>query len=178
MTDQINNTGQSASDSTSSAGQTNRPAGQSLGIAALITAIVTFVLAVIPCVGVIAIIPGIIAIVLASVGLSRASEGSSPRGVLVAGLVIAVVASIISFSQLFVAGKIADKAKKGFGGDIENIIKDVKKDVLKDLEDANISIKVETDSETVEINASAGSKTRIEVLEKLEKGDSLNTGKQ
>lgn len=173
MEDQIDNTGQGTGDSSPVTGQTTRPAGQNLGIAALITAIVTFVLAVIPCVGLIAIIPGIIAIVLASVGLSRTPVGGSSRGVLVAGLVIGIVACIISFSQLFVAGKIADKAKKGFGGDIENIIMDVKEDVLKDLEDANISIKVETDSETVEINASAGGKARIEVLEKLEKGDSL-----
>ena len=63
--------------------------GQNLGIAALITAIITFVLAVIPCVGLIAIIPGIIAIVLASVGLSQATRNNSPRGVLLAGLIIA-----------------------------------------------------------------------------------------
>jgi uncharacterized membrane protein len=89
-----------------------QPAGQSLGIAALITAIVTFVLAVIPCVGLIAMIPGIIAIVLASVGLSQASRNDSPRGVLIAGLIIAVVATLISFSQIFVVGKIGDKFHK------------------------------------------------------------------
>ena len=81
--------------------------GSNLGIAALITAIITFVLAVIPCVGLIAIIPGIIAIVLASVGLSQAARNSSPRGVLVAGLIIAIIASLISVSQVFVASKIA-----------------------------------------------------------------------
>jgi hypothetical protein len=174
MEDQINNTGQGTGESSPVTGQINRPGGQNLGVAALITAIVTFVLAVIPCVGLIAIIPGIIAIVLASVGLSRTSAGGSSRGVLVAGLVIGIVACIISFSQLFVAGKIADKAKKGLGGDIENIIKDVQEDVLKDLEDANISIKVESNGEKVEINANTGSKDRIEELENLEKGDSLN----
>ncbi len=85
--------------------ETNK-SGQNLGIAALITAIITFVLAVIPCVGLIAIIPGIIAIVLASVGLSQAARNDSPRGVIIAGLIIAIVASLISFSQIFVAGKI------------------------------------------------------------------------
>ncbi len=179
MEDLNSNTGQNIGGSSSpETGKSGRTAGQNLGIAALITAIVTFVLAVIPCVGLIAIIPGIIAIVLASVGLSQASRSGSPRGVLVAGLVIAVVASIISLSQVFVAGKIADKAKKSFGSDIENVIKDVQKDVLKDLEDANVSIKVKTDSATVEINANSGNGARIEVLEKLEKGDSLDTGKK
>jgi hypothetical protein len=175
MEDNSNNTVQNpGSGSSASNGQTGRPAGQNLGIAALITAIVTFVLAVIPCVGMIAIIPGIIAIVLAAVGLSQASRNDSPRGVIVAGLVIAVVASIISFSQFFVAGKIADRAKNEWGGDIENIIKDVHENVIKDLEDANVSIKVESNGEKVEINANTSGKGNLEEeLEKLEKGDTL-----
>ncbi len=57
--------------------------------------------------GLIAIIPGIIAIVLASVGLSQASRSNAPKGVLIAGLIIAILASMISISQVFVAGKIA-----------------------------------------------------------------------
>ncbi|HNR42718.1 MAG TPA: hypothetical protein PKL65_10840 [Bacteroidales bacterium] len=175
MEDQINNTGQGSAGSSPGAGYTGSRTGQNLGIAALITAIVTFVFAVIPCVGLIAIIPGVIAIVLAVVGLSRASESES-RGVLIAGLVIAVVASIISFSQLFVAGKIIEKAKRGFGGDIENIIRDVQKDVLQDLEDAKISIKVESNGDKVEIKADTGSRSRIEELEELERTDSLNSG--
>jgi len=84
--------------------------GQNMGIAALITAIIAFVIAVIPCVGLIAIIPGIIAIVLASVGLSQAARNNAPRGVLFAGLIIAIIASMISFSQVFVAGKFAKSA--------------------------------------------------------------------
>ena len=144
--------------------------GQNLGIAALITAIITFVLAVIPCVGLIAIIPGIIAIVLASVGLSQAAKNNSPRGVLVAGLIIAIVASLISVSQVFVAGKIAQKADK-WPGDIQNIINDVKDNVIKDLEDANISIKVESNGETVEINTNTDKKDREQKLEDLEGGN-------
>jgi hypothetical protein len=174
MEDLTNSTGQNTGDtSLPGSGQTKKPAGQNLGIAALITAIVTFVLAVVPCVGLIAIIPGIIAIVLASVGLSQASRNESPRGVLLAGLVIGVVASIISLSQVFVAGKIADKAKNEWGGDIENIINDVQDNVLKDLNDANVSIKVESNGEKVEINANTGKESREIVLEELEQADTL-----
>jgi hypothetical protein len=143
--------------------------GQSLGIAALITSIITFVLAVIPCVGLIAIIPGIIAIVLASVGLSQASRYSSPRGLLIAGLIIGILASLISVSQVFVAGKIAKNAGK-WPGDIHNIINDVQDNVVKDLEDANISIKVESNGEKVEINTSTDKKNREKELEDLESG--------
>lgn len=141
--------------------------GQNLGIAALITAIITFVLAVIPCVGLIAIIPGIIAIVLASVGLSHAARNDSPRGILIAGLIIGIIASLISFSQVFVAGKIAQKADK-WPDVIEDVVMDVQEEVLEDLENANISIKVENGDETVEISTSVNKKELVETLEELE----------
>jgi len=150
--------------------ETQNNTGQNLGIAALITAIVTFVLAVIPCVGLIAIIPGIIAIVLASVGLSNAAKSDSPRGILLAGLIIAIIASLISFSQVFVAGKIAEKADK-WPNRIEEIVDEVQKDVLKDLEDANISIKIESGDEKIEINADANKGAREKTLEELEGED-------
>jgi predicted PurR-regulated permease PerM len=151
--------------------------GQNLGIAALITAIITFVLAVIPCVGLIAIIPGIIAIILASVGLSQAGRNNSPRGVPLAGLIIAIIASMISFSQIFVAGKIVQKADH-WPNNIHNIINDVQDNVNKDIEDAKVSIKVESNGEKVEINTNATKKDQEQKLEDLEggntnKGDSI-----
>jgi hypothetical protein len=139
-----------------------------MGVAALITAIVTFILAVIPCVGLIAMIPGIIAIVLASIGLSQTSGSNAPRGVLVAGLIIAIVATLISFSQIFVAGKVTDKFKKDFGGEIENVINDVQENVLDQIEDANVSIKVSTNNDTVEINTNIKKQDRHQELEDLE----------
>jgi hypothetical protein len=142
---------------------------QNLGIAALITAIITFVLAVIPCVGLIAIIPGIIAIILASVGLSQASRNNAPKGVLIAGLIIAVLASMISISQVFVAGKIAKNADK-WPNEIQNVINDVQDNVIKELEDNNVNIKIESNGETVEINASTLKKDKEQKLEDLEAG--------
>lgn len=155
--------------------------GHSLGIAALITAIITFVLAVIPCVGIIAIIPGIISIILAAVGMSRTSGPNESRGVLTAGLIIGIIASIIAISQIFVVGKIAQKADKWPGG-IQNIINDVQDNVIKDLEDSNVSIKVESNGEKIEINTSSDKKDKELQLEELEKGntqinDSLKSNK-
>ena len=141
--------------------------GQNLGIAALITAIVTFVLAVIPCLGVVAVIPGIIAIVLASVGLSQSAGKNSPKGVLVAGLIIGIIAFLMSVSQIFVAGRFAKNAGR-WPNEFHNVVRDVQKNVMKDLEDANISIKVESNGEKVEINASTKSADRKQKLEELE----------
>jgi len=155
--------------------------GNGLGVAALITAIITFVLAVIPCVGLIAIIPGIIAVILASVGLSQASRSNAPRGVLIAGLIIAVLASMISVSQVFVAGKLVQNSGN-WQNEIENIINDVQDNVVKDLEDANISIKIESDGDKVEINTGTSNKEREKTLEELEgentqKNDTLKAKK-
>jgi phosphate/sulfate permease len=144
--------------------------GQNLGIAALITAIITFVLAVIPCVGFIAIIPGIIAIVLASVGLSQATRSDSPRGILIASLVIGIIAVMISFSQIFVVGKIFDKADK-WPNKIEEIVDEVKQNVLKDLEDANVNIKIENGEEKVIISTGQDRQDKEKMLEELEKGN-------
>ena len=143
----------------------NNTGGQTLGIAALITAIITFILAVIPCLGVVAIVPGIIAIVLASIGLSQAARRNEPRGLLIAGLIIGIIALLIGFSQVFVAGKIAQKADK-WPNDIQNIINDVQDNVIKDLEDANISIEIESNGEKVEVNVDR--KEKVEQLEELE----------
>jgi hypothetical protein len=143
--------------------------GQNLGIAALITAVITFVLAVIPCVGLIAIIPGIIAIILAAVGLSQASRSNSPRGVLVAGLIIAIIATMISFSQIFVVGKIAQKAD-GWPNNIQNIINDVQDNVEREFDDANVSIKVESNGDKVEINTNSDKSEKQKQLEELEGG--------
>lgn len=169
MEDYSNNTGPTTGQPQGQG--SDQQAGQTLGIASLITAIITFVLAVIPCVGLIAIIPGIIAIVLASVGLTQASRNSSPKGVLIAGLIIAIVATIISFSQIFVAGRISDKFKNKWGGDIENVIKDVQENVMNDLEDANVSIKINSNGDSVEIKAGVNKMNREKALEELETGN-------
>jgi hypothetical protein len=146
--------------------------GSNLGVAALITAIITFVLAVIPCVGLIAIIPGIIAIVLGSVGLSQAARSNSPRGVLLAGLIIGIVATLISASQFFVVTKIASSAGK-WPMDIGNIIKDVQDNVVKEMDDQDISIKVDSSGARVEIKGSPSKdkKDRSQKLEELEGGN-------
>jgi len=118
-------------------------------------------------VGLIAVIPGIIAIILASVGLSQASRTNSPKGLLVAGLIIGIIASMISVSQVFVARKIAQNADK-WPNEIQNIVKDVQEDVLKDLEDANVSIKIESNGEKVEINTGKDNSDKEQKLEELE----------
>lgn len=145
--------------------------GQALGTAALITGIVSLIIAVIPCIGIIAIVPGIVTIVLAAVALSQATSGNSPRGTIIAGLIIGIVALLISSSQIAVGKKITSRSDK-FPKEIREIIRDVKSDLQKELEDAKVNIKIQNNGETIEIDAS-GSEDKevlIKQLEELEKG--------
>jgi rRNA processing protein Krr1/Pno1 len=71
-------------------------------------------------------------------------------------------------------GKIGDQFQNKWGGDIENVIKDVQKDVLDELDDVNVSIKVDTNGDSVEINTSVKKQDRSQELEELEKDNTLS----
>ena len=145
--------------------------GQNLGIAAIITAIVTFMLAVIPCIGIMAIIPGVITIIMGAVGLMQSSRENSPNGLSIAGLIIAVIACLISISQIFVAAKLIHESGAGrFHREIRGVVKEFRSDIWKNLEDEDVSIKIDIDGDKIEID----SKARI--LEELEQSnDALQT---
>jgi len=145
---------------------------QNLGIAALITGIITFVLAVIPCVGVIAVIPGIITVVLASVGLSQANRNNAPRGVILAGLIIGIVAVLISFSQVFVGVRMM-KHTGPWTEDIRSAIEDAKSDMLNGLKDNDVNIKIESDGKKIEINTDSKKDDKMKELEDLEGGKEI-----
>ena len=142
-------------------------AGQNLGVAALIVGILTFVMAVIPCIGALAVIPGIVAVVLASVGLSQASRNDAPRGMLVAGLVIGIISLMIAFSQVFIAGRLATNTHR-WPTEIRRAIEDAKDEVIKDLQDADVNIKIESDGDVVEIKTRTKRTDLEKTLEELE----------
>ncbi len=155
--------------------ETTKNSGQALGRAAIITGIITFVLAVIPCVGIAAIIPGIITIVLAVIGLTQASRDNSPLALLISSLVIGIVAFLISFSQIFVTTRLARHTDR-FPREIREAIKDIQDDLLKDLEDSRLNIRIESNGEIVEIKAGTEDKEiKLKQLEELEKTDKTKT---
>ena len=123
--------------------------GQNLGIAAIVTAIITFVIAVIPCIGIIALIPAIISIVLGAVCMSQSSNNQSARALSTASLIIAIVACLISISQIFVAGAIIRNSEAGGIHGIPNVINEVRSEIRKSLENENFSIRIQKDGKRV-----------------------------
>ncbi|HCI54643.1 MAG TPA: hypothetical protein PK910_04475 [Bacteroidales bacterium] len=155
--------------------ETKKTSAHAIGTAALITGIITFVLAVIPCVGIIAIIPGIITIVLAVIGLTQASRDNSPLTLLISSLVIGIVAFLISFSQIFVTTRLVRHTDK-LPREIRETIKDIHDEVVKDLEESKVNIRIESNGEVVEIQTGTDNKEiKLKQLEELEKTDKTKT---
>jgi hypothetical protein len=144
--------------------------GQNLGVAAIITAIISFVIAVIPCIGLIAVIPAIISIVLGAVCLSQSANNQSARGLSTASLIVAIVACLISISQIFVAGAIIRKSDVG---GLQNVLKEVSSEIRKNIENENFSIRIEKDGKRIIIDENTDEKNtinserqrRLEILE-------------
>jgi len=137
-----------------------------VGVAALVTGIIAFLMAVVPCIGIVAIIPAVIAIVLAIVGLSRPN---TTQGILVGGLVIGIIALMISVSQSFIIGKIADKTKSGdWASEIEKVVKDVTDDIESEFGDKEVIIHVNDGDDSVEIKATVKKNDLQNKLDELE----------
>jgi hypothetical protein len=135
-----------------------------VGVGALVTAIIAFLLAVIPCIGLVAVIPAVIAIVLAIIGLSR-PQGN--QGMLVGGLVVGIIALMISVSQSFVLGKIANKSGS-WATDIEKVIKDVTDDLEQEFGDNEVTIRINSNNDSVEIKATTKRGDLEDRLQELE----------
>ncbi len=146
---------------------------QGLGIISLVAAILAFVMAVIPCVGVIAVVPGIIAIVLPLIGLPQANCEDSPRGMLISGLVIGIVATFISLSQILVITKVAENSGN-WPNQIEDLIDEIEDKITTEFNDTDFSIRVESGDETVVIDGKVNS-NNDKVLEKLEELEGLDS---
>ena len=135
-----------------------------VGVGALVTAIIAFLLAVIPCIGLVAVIPAVIAIVLAIIGLSRPQ---SNQGMLVGGLVVGIIALMIYVSQSFVLGKIANKSGS-WATDIEKVIKDVTDDLEQEFGDNEVTIRINSNNDSVEIKATTKRGDLEDRLQELE----------
>ncbi|MGB8357775.1 MAG: hypothetical protein WCD55_04085 [Bacteroidales bacterium] len=135
-----------------------------LGVGALVTGIIAFLMAVIPCVGLLAVVPAVIAIILAIIGLSRPSNN---HGVLVGGLVVGIIALMISSSQIFLIGKIADKSGN-WASEIEKTVKSVTNDIEQEFGDKEITIRVNDGKDSVHIKASTSNPDLENKLEELE----------
>lgn len=145
--------------------------GTGLGVGALVTGIIAFLIAVIPCIGMAAIVPAGIAIVLAIIGLTRSKNN---QGMLIGGLVVAIIAVMISTSQGFIFGKIANKSD-GWANNIEQVVKDISTDIESEFGDNDVTIRIRHNDDSLKINATTRRGDLEDKLEKLEGGSDTTT---
>jgi hypothetical protein len=144
--------------------------GSGLAVGALITGIIGFLMAVIPCIGLIAIVPATIAVVLGIVGLSRPGNN---HGMLVGGLVIGIIALMISLSQGYVISRFAHHSES-WSDNIEKTMKNISTEIGNDFDDKNISIKIANDKDTIEVKATSTHSDLEKKLDELE-SDTITT---
>lgn len=143
-----------------------RNSGQGLGVAALVLGVISFIVALIPCIGLFALFTALIAIVLGAIGLSQASRNNSPKGLMFGGLILGVVALFISIAQLVFFSGFADRAPY-FEEKFEDIIKDIERDVINDLDEGSFSITIDDGNDKIEINSTIKKELR-DALDELE----------
>jgi hypothetical protein len=143
-----------------------RNSGQGLGVAALVLGVISFIVALIPCVGLFALFTALIAIVLGAIGLSQASRNKSPKGLMFGGLILGVVALFIAIAQLVFFSGFAERAPY-FEEKIEDIIKDIERDVIDEIDDGSFSITIDDGHDKIEINSTIKKELR-DALDELE----------
>ena len=94
--------------------QTKTKAGMGLGIAGLVLGILALVFSFIPCLGMYAMFPGALAIIFAAIALYQANKGNGSKGMIIAGLVVSIIATIIAIYQMMVVGAAVEEGAESF----------------------------------------------------------------
>ncbi len=75
-----------------------------MGIASLVLGIVSLILAFVPCCGIVSVIPAIIGLILGIVEVVKKKKAGEPKGKGIAGIVLGVVAIIVTIVWFLVFG--------------------------------------------------------------------------
>lgn len=141
--------------------------GHGMGVAALIIGVLSLIVAFIPCLGLMASFTAIVAVVLGAIGISQASRAESPKGLALGGLITGAVALLISIAQIVFFAGFSDRIDF-FGGELEEALENVQRDVMRDFESGDFKITIEDGEDKIEIQGSGRKKDLREKLEELE----------
>ena len=115
-------------------------AGRGLGIAGFVLGVWAIVLSFIPCLGMYAIFPGVVGIILSCISIKQASGAGAPKGLAIAGLVCAIIGTLVAYGQYQAVNKAADDLKK-IGKDFDSDMKKINKDFERDMDKARKELK-------------------------------------
>ena len=87
-----------------------------MGVASLVLGIITIIICWIPCFGWFSLIPSIVGIVLGGCGINVAKKNNGQgKGIAIAGLVLSIIATIISILWIVVFSAAAASASSSYG---------------------------------------------------------------
>lgn len=107
-----------------------------LGIGALVGGILALIFGFIPCFGYWALILGILSIGVAIFGIMTANKEGLKKGLLIAGLICAIVGTTVAGVWIYVINAAVAEVENVLGEDYEEALKELEKG-LEELEDAN-----------------------------------------
>jgi len=96
-------------------------AAKGLGIAAFVVAVVGIVISFIPCLGMYGLIPCGIALIIAIIAITIAVRTNSPKGLIIAALIISILGTAIASWQLYVLINAKSYIENDFKDAIEKI---------------------------------------------------------
>lgn len=115
-----------------------------MGIVGIILAVISLTLVFIPCIGFIGLLPAALALIFSIISIIQATNGYGSKGLGIGAMVVSLISIFLASVWLtFIGGGLA------FINELENNpdrIEIFSKKLEKGLEDADIEIKIETDS--------------------------------
>lgn len=75
-----------------------------MGIASLVLGIVSLILAFVPCCGIISVVPAVIGLILGIIEVVKKKKSGEPKGKGIAGIVLGVVAIIVTIVWFLIFG--------------------------------------------------------------------------
>jgi len=137
-------------------------AGQAMGIVSIVLAVISLILAFIPCIGFVALLPAALALIFSIISIIQATNGYGSKGLGIGALIVSVLSIFLAVMWLTIISG-------GF-----SVLKDLErhpekieifgKELEKELNDANIQIRIETDSMVKTLRQLEGESDSIKVV--------------
>ncbi|HDP76356.1 MAG TPA: hypothetical protein ENN49_10955 [Bacteroidales bacterium] len=137
-------------------------AGQAMGIVGIVLAVISLILAFIPCIAFVALLPAALSLFFSIISIIQATNGYGSKGLGIGALVVSVLSIFLAVMWLTVisGGFSVLKNLDEHPGKIEIFGRELE----KELNDANIQIRIETDSMVKTLRQLEGESDSIKVI--------------
>lgn len=137
-------------------------AGQAMGIVGIVLGVISLILAFIPCIGFVALLPAALALIFSVISIIQASNGYGSKGLGIGALIVSVLSIFLSVIWLTVitgGNSLLKELDKN-----PDKIEIFGKELEKELNNANVQIRIETDSMVKTLRTLEGETDSVKVV--------------